>query len=162
MHTSGDQGYRSPSLATPTNLGPGTGDVRNLWVSPTHNVTNRELLQRLPASVVHQPHGGQESPRPLHCLVSSTGSWKRFLRWMPRWHQSSIISCGDGLWCVVLCDRGDSPLHRNAAPAMSQSGLCTWVLWLRKMAVVFYVDEVDQEGEDTACVVLLKCKRAFN
>ncbi|KAA8591039.1 hypothetical protein FQN60_001982 [Etheostoma spectabile] len=31
MHTSGDQGYRSPSLATPTNLGPGTMHSPLCW-----------------------------------------------------------------------------------------------------------------------------------
>lgn len=59
MHTSGDQG--SPSLATPTNLGPGTvGNLQPRFLQHTTSVT--EISAEASASVVYQPHGGQEPP----------------------------------------------------------------------------------------------------
>lgn len=133
----------APLFATPTNLGPGTVTwVICRFLQHTTSLTESAaegLLQML--SINHT--GAWSLPASaLFCFLYGD-LWKRFLTRMPRWHQSSTETTS---WCVVW--------QKDSLLECSSWHVSVWIVHLgvvvKENGGVFYVDEVNQEGEDIA------------
>lgn len=132
MDTSGDQGYRSPSLATPTNLGPGTVT----WVICRflqHTTSPVESsAEAAAANVVCQPHGGQDSPglwTPLFPQLDLENvSWDGCLR-----DTRVVLLVVETFSLVMCCVTQGQSIQLECSSCKSQSALGRW----RKMAVCF-------------------------